>query len=94
MRFGGDAFFRTPLGIATRNAIRQGLRKIIAAVPKQRWAARIDGKFSRPVIRAIGRVEADVSAANVGSSHEFTLCAARTSDPGIAPRASDKTGVR
>ncbi len=41
VRFGGDAFFRTPLGIATRNAIRQGLRKIIAAVPKDPWSARI-----------------------------------------------------
>ena len=41
IRFGGDAFFRTPLGIATRNAIRQGIRNVVKTIPKDRWQPRI-----------------------------------------------------
>ncbi|MFW5871408.1 MAG: CsgG/HfaB family protein [Verrucomicrobiota bacterium] len=35
--FGGDAFFRTPLGIATANAIRRGVRGIVHKAPKNYW---------------------------------------------------------
>lgn len=35
--FGGDVFFRTPLGRATQDAIRVGLREIIAAMPENPW---------------------------------------------------------
>jgi hypothetical protein len=35
--FGGDAFFRTPLGIATARAIRQGLNGIVKKLPRHMW---------------------------------------------------------
>lgn len=41
VRFGGDAFFRTPLGIATQDAIRRGLLEIVKHVPKSRWVSRV-----------------------------------------------------
>jgi len=37
VQFGGTAFFRTPLGQATSDAIRQGLREITRRMPRQRW---------------------------------------------------------
>ncbi len=43
--FGGDAFFRTPLGIATANAIRRGVHGIVKKVPRKYWS---------PVVCAIG----------------------------------------
>lgn len=41
VRFGGEAFFRTPLGIATRNAMRKALRQLVETVPKDQWLPRI-----------------------------------------------------
>jgi curli biogenesis system outer membrane secretion channel CsgG len=35
--FGGDAFFKTPLGIATSNALRRGLHGIVKKVPRTWW---------------------------------------------------------
>ena len=35
--FGGDAFFRTPLGRAAASAIRSGVRQIIRQVPQDWW---------------------------------------------------------
>ena len=35
--FGGDAFFKTPLGVATRDAIRQGLCGIVDSMPRRAW---------------------------------------------------------
>ena len=35
--FGGDAFFKTPLGIATRNAIRKGVCGIAETMPRRPW---------------------------------------------------------
>jgi len=35
--FGGSKFFRTPLGIATSKAIRQGIYEIVQKVPRQQW---------------------------------------------------------
>jgi curli biogenesis system outer membrane secretion channel CsgG len=35
--FGGDAFFRTPLGRATASAIRSGVRQIIREMPPDFW---------------------------------------------------------
>ncbi len=46
VRFGGDAFFRTPLGIATRNAVRKAIQALVKDVDKRRWhphIARVDG---------------------------------------------------
>lgn len=37
IQFGGKAFFRTPLGQATSEAIRDGLRGITHRIPRQRW---------------------------------------------------------
>ena len=37
MKFGGDVFFRTPLGTATQRAIRQGVNRVCAKVPRQPW---------------------------------------------------------
>jgi curli biogenesis system outer membrane secretion channel CsgG len=37
VRFGGNKFFKTPLGNATAKAIRQGLHGIVKKVPKHYW---------------------------------------------------------
>jgi curli biogenesis system outer membrane secretion channel CsgG len=37
IQFGGKAFFRTPLGVATAEAIRNGLRGITHRIPRQAW---------------------------------------------------------
>lgn len=39
--FGGDAFYRTPLGTATRTAIRRGVRALVAHVPRRYWSPMI-----------------------------------------------------
>jgi hypothetical protein len=49
VHFGGDAFFKTPLGIATARAIRQGLNGIMKKMPHHLW---------RPMIASVtgGRI--------------------------------------
>ena len=37
VRFGGDLFFSTPLGVATVNAIRLGVRGIVEKLPREPW---------------------------------------------------------
>ncbi|MFU8780246.1 MAG: CsgG/HfaB family protein [Kiritimatiellia bacterium] len=37
VQFGGSAFFQTPLGVATSEAIRNGLRGITQRMPRKRW---------------------------------------------------------
>lgn len=37
VNFGGDAFFKTPLGIATSNTIRRGIRGIVKKMPRVMW---------------------------------------------------------
>jgi curli biogenesis system outer membrane secretion channel CsgG len=37
VKFGGDAFFATPIGIATANAIRSGVKEIINSLPHKDW---------------------------------------------------------
>ena len=41
VRFGGDVFFATPIGIATANAIRSGVKEIIETLPKNDWTPMI-----------------------------------------------------
>jgi len=37
VRFGGDMFFKTPIGKATSSALRQGLKGIISRIPQTSW---------------------------------------------------------
>ncbi len=37
VNFGGEAFYRTPLGSATRQAIRSGVRRLLREIPLQFW---------------------------------------------------------
>jgi curli biogenesis system outer membrane secretion channel CsgG len=39
--FGGDAFFRTPLGQATEAAVEHAVRKILRDLPRERWDSRV-----------------------------------------------------
>lgn len=39
--FGGDAYFRTPLGRATDEAMRKAIREILNRLPAQRWSGQI-----------------------------------------------------
>lgn len=41
MRFGGDAFFRSPLGRATDSAMRRAIHQLLSDIPMQRWEPRI-----------------------------------------------------
>ncbi len=35
--FGGEAFYRTPLGSATRQAIRESVRQLVRCIPREYW---------------------------------------------------------
>jgi len=37
VHFGGDKFFKTPLGVATAEAIREGLRGVVTKIPVHFW---------------------------------------------------------
>jgi curli biogenesis system outer membrane secretion channel CsgG len=43
VHFGGDMFFKTPLGKATAQAIRTGLNGIVARMPPKRWEPVVAG---------------------------------------------------
>ena len=53
--FGGDAFFRTPLGKATESAIARAVRRIVAELPPQTWQPRVAEADGRQVIVNGGR---------------------------------------
>ena len=38
VQFGGDMFFKTPIGKATSSALRQGLKGVISKVPQNSWS--------------------------------------------------------
>jgi curli biogenesis system outer membrane secretion channel CsgG len=42
--FGGDAFRKTPLGVATVNAIRRGINELVTSLPQRKW---------RPLVAAV-----------------------------------------
>ncbi|MBT8114288.1 MAG: CsgG/HfaB family protein [Arenicella sp.] len=48
--FGGDAYFRTPLGKATQRGIRKAVGKILQELPIQRWRAQVAEGSSNLVI--------------------------------------------
>ncbi len=39
--FGGDAFFRTPLGRATQTAMDRAVRQVLRDIPRERWEPRV-----------------------------------------------------
>ena len=41
LSFGGDAFFRTPLGRATQTAMDRAVRRILTDLPEERWVPRV-----------------------------------------------------
>jgi len=41
VQFGGDAFFRTPLGRATERAIRDATKRVLRELPIARWTPRV-----------------------------------------------------
>lgn len=50
MRFGGDMFFKTPLGKATAQAIRTGLEGIVEHVPLGQWIPVVAGVMDSQVV--------------------------------------------
>lgn len=64
--FGGDAFFKTPLGSATANAIRKGVNIIIKKLPRNAWEpmiAEVEGGTGRLILN--GGVERDFKVGDV-----------------------------
>ncbi len=55
VKFGGDQFFKTPLGIATANAIRTGLKGIVTKMPHRTWRPMVADVNERQVIINGGR---------------------------------------
>ena len=41
MTFGGEAFYKTPLGKATRQAMERAIHKIVQVLPQKEWKARV-----------------------------------------------------
>jgi curli biogenesis system outer membrane secretion channel CsgG len=50
VRFGGEGFYRTPLGSATREAIRDGVKKLLKDIPRQYWQPMICGSEDGAII--------------------------------------------
>jgi len=50
LRFGGDSFFKTPLGNATSRAMREGLKGIIKKIPRQSWRPMIADVNERQIL--------------------------------------------
>ncbi len=55
VRFGGKAFFKTPLGKATTAAIRQGLHEIVRKMPRQHWQPMVADVIDSGIIINGGR---------------------------------------
>lgn len=53
--FGGDSFFRTPLGRATERALDEAVRKVLGAIPKRVWEPRVADVMDGQVIINGGR---------------------------------------
>ncbi len=75
LSFGGDAFFRTPLGKATETALRRAVNKILHDLPQQVWQARVaevvDGRILLNGGRAVG-VRNEMRFAVRGAPREIT----------------------
>lgn len=73
--FGGDAFFRTPLGKATESALNRAVKKILHDLPEQTWQARVaevvDGRVLLNGGRSVG-VKRDHVFAVRGAPREIT----------------------
>lgn len=73
--FGGDAFFRTPLGKATETALQRAVKKILHDLPEQSWQARVaevvDGRVLVNGGRRVG-VKRDMVFAVRGAPREIT----------------------
>ncbi len=48
--FGGQAFLKTPLGVATREAIVRAMEQVLGAIPVERWEARVAEVEGRMVV--------------------------------------------
>lgn len=61
--FGGDAFFRTPLGKATERSIERAVNRILSELPVQAWQARVaESEGGRVIVnggRNVGVEEGD-----------------------------------
>jgi len=53
--FGGDAFFKTPLGTATARAIRQGMQGILKKMPRRQWEPMIASVAGGQIVLNGGR---------------------------------------
>lgn len=65
--FGGDAFFRTPLGKATEKAIGRAVKKILHDLPRQPWQPRVADLMDGRVVVNGGR------QAGVEAGDEFVI---------------------
>ena len=50
MTFGGDLFFKTPIGRATQAALRKAVNRIIRDIPYTTWKPRIADATAASVI--------------------------------------------
>jgi len=57
VHFGGSKFFKTPLGLATAEAIQEGLRGIVKKVPKNFWKPMIADINPRQIILNGGKLQ-------------------------------------
>ncbi len=57
VNFGGEAFYRTPLGSATREAIRSGVRQLLRDIPLQFWQPMIASVVDGAIILNGGTAE-------------------------------------
>lgn len=79
--FGGEIFFKTPLGQATQEAVKQGVAGIIKTIPKQPW---------RPMI---AEIRGNLLILNAGRNRKFSegqvYCVRQPAEPVTDPETGD-----
>jgi curli biogenesis system outer membrane secretion channel CsgG len=76
--FGGDAFFKTPLGTATRDAIRRGVKEITKKMPRTYWCPVVAELLDDGRVLINGGNDRGVS---VGAHYEVRGAGRKITDP-------------
>jgi curli biogenesis system outer membrane secretion channel CsgG len=77
--FGGDAFFKTPLGTATLRAIRDAVRELLRTVPRRAW---------QPMIATVGEGQVILNGGRARGFRTGALYEVRGDDQAVTDPAT------
>jgi len=76
--FGGEAFFKTPLGTATRDAIRRGVRGLTEKMPREYWEPMVADVLQDGHVLVNGGTDRGVKA---GTVYNVQTAGRKVTDP-------------